>query len=478
MSNIHFAASREEVTVARLSAPAISPRISHFASDPHAEVLIIGGGINGIATFRDLALQGVKVALVEKNDYCSGASAASSHMIHGGIRYLENGEIRLVRESLVERNRLLANAPHYVKPLRTTIPIFSIFSGLLTAPIRLFFRGSGNPKERGAVLIKIGLILYDLFGRNAGRLPRHEFLGQKKTLARFPQLNPDVKFTAHYFDAAIENPERLAVELLKDGESTGAHARSANYLEAVSASEGSVTLRDRISGAEIAFRADVILNTSGPWTDHTNRALGIPSHYLGGTKGSHIVLDNSELFDACDNREIFFENRDGRIVLMYPLLNRVLVGTTDIPISHPDEAVCTEEEVDYFFDLASHVFPRIDLDRSQIVFRYSGVRPLPAAGDINPGVISRDYRVVKDHLPTGSTVFSLIGGKWTTFRALGEHLTNDILDHLGKTRRVTTVARAIGGGHKFPVSPKDQTAWVEAHRKSLPAERAQQLLSR
>src|ERR1700712_343568 len=119
---------------------------------PNADVLIIGGGINGIATFRDLALQGVDVALVERGDYLSGASSASSHMIHGGIRYLENGEFRLVNESVHERNRLLRNAPHYVVPLQTTIPIYSLLSGILSAPFRLLTHKQGTPKERGALL--------------------------------------------------------------------------------------------------------------------------------------------------------------------------------------------------------------------------------------------------------------------------------------------------------------------------------------
>src|SRR6478609_9672149 len=119
-----------------------------LAARPYADVLIIGGGINGLATFRDLALQGVDVALVERDDFVGGASAASSHMIHGGIRYLENGEFRLVQEAVVERNRLLRIAPHYVKPLQTTIPIFSTFSGILAAPLRfLTHKQQGAPKE-------------------------------------------------------------------------------------------------------------------------------------------------------------------------------------------------------------------------------------------------------------------------------------------------------------------------------------------
>ena len=129
--------------------------VQKLRTRPHAQVLIIGGGINGVGTFRDLALQGVDVALVERGDYCQGASGASSHMIHGGIRYLENGEFRLVQESVVERNRLLRIAPHYVKPLQTTIPIFSTFSGVLAAPLRfLTHKQQGTPKERGAFLIK------------------------------------------------------------------------------------------------------------------------------------------------------------------------------------------------------------------------------------------------------------------------------------------------------------------------------------
>ena len=457
------------------------PRFSSLRalqSDPQADVLIIGGGINGISTFRELALQGVRVVLVEKNDFCSGASAASSHMIHGGIRYLENGEIRLVRESLLERNRLLATAPHFVKPLKTTMPIFSLFSGVFAAPLRLFFHRGGKPQERGALLIKIGLLLYDTFGRNGGTMPRHQFFGRKKTLETLPFMNKNVKYSAHYFDAAIENPERLGLDLVTDALAMGGHARAINYVEAVSFTAGKVVLRDTVSGDTFRFEAPVVINASGPWTDITNEGLGLKSSYLGGTKGSHIVLDNAELLEACDGREIFFENSDGRIVLMYPILGRVLLGTTDIPIDDPNDAVCTEEEVDYFFDLASHVFPTISLDRSQIVFRYSGVRPLPVAGDLSPGVVSRDYRIVQDTIEGGQKILSLIGGKWTTFRALGEHLADEALALLRVSRHQSTIGLAIGGGKGFPVTAAERAQWVQDNKGSLSAERADQLLTR
>lgn len=454
-----------------------SSRLSKLRRNPSTRVLVIGGGINGIATFRDLALQGIDVTLVERSDFCSGASAASSHMIHGGVRYLENGELRLVKESLMERNRLLASAPHYVRPLKTTIPIFTLVSGLLAAPIRLFTHAQGKPKERGALLIKVGLMMYDLFGRNQGKMPRHSFLGRQKSLEQMPHMNPDIKFTATYYDAAMDNPERLALDVLRDGVEAGDHARAFNYVSAVGSDSGAVVLRDELTGDTLTVSANVVVNTSGPWTDLTNEALGQKTSYMGGTKGSHIVLDNPTLFEACDGREIFFENSDGRIVLMYPIMNRVLVGTTDIPVDMRDEIVCTDEEVDYFFDLVSRVFPHIKTEHSQIVYRYSGVRPLPATGDVNPGVVSRDYRIVKGAL--GETpLLSLVGGKWTTFRALGEHLADEVLRVLGRSRSVSTVDLAIGGGKDFPINPSERARWVDDHSSVLPRERVEQLLAR
>jgi glycerol-3-phosphate dehydrogenase len=452
-------------------------RLASLSEKPTAQVLIVGGGINGISTFRDLALQGVSVVLVERQDFCQGSSAASSHMIHGGIRYLENGELRLVKESLQERNRLLVNAPHYVRPLTTTIPIFSVFSGLLSAPLRLLTHKQGRAQERGALLIKVGLMLYDLFGKAGGTLPPHRFLGRKKSLQELPDLDPSVAFTATYTDAAMQHPERLALDVVKDGLVANSSARAFNYVSARGFAEGQVVLCDEISGAEFLFTPDVIVNATGPWTDATNAAWGFPTQWLGGTKGSHIVLDNAALLTACAGREIFFENSDGRIVLMYPLGDRVLVGTTDIPVESPDEVSCTPEEVAYFFDLIRRVFPNIPIQESDIVYRYAGVRPLPVAGGISPGFVSRDYRIEKSLL--GSTpLFSLVGGKWTTFRALGEHLANDVLEALGRPRKVSTATLPIGGGVGFPRNEQERRDWVIANRGDLSSERAEVLLSR
>lgn len=436
--------------------------VTALSSRPHAQVLIIGAGINGIATFRDLALQGVDVVLVERGDYVSGASAASSHMIHGGIRYLENGEFRLVKESVTERNRLIKLAPHYVKPLKTTVPIFSTFSGVLAAPLRFLSHKQGKPQERGALLIKVGLTMYDSFSRDGGTVPRHEFRGKKESLRQLPRLNPGIAYTATYYDASMHDPERLALDVLADALAATGPARAANYLEAVASDAGGVTLKDQETGATFVFTADVIINTSGPWTDLTNAALGKATTFMGGTKGSHIVLDNPELLEATAGREIFFEHKDGRIVLIYPVKGKIMVGTTDIYADPSTPSRCTEEEVDYFFDLIGHVFPGIVVDRSQIVFRFSGIRPLPRHDDEQPGFVSRDYRIEVGAI-ADTPLLSLVGGKWTTFRALAEHLGNEALALLKMPRTTSTTSLAIGGGVGYPITAAARTLWVSKH---------------
>lgn len=454
---------------------------SALRARPYADVLIVGGGVNGVATFRDLAMQGVDVALVERADFVSGASAASSHMIHGGVRYLENGEFRLVHEAVTERNALLRTAPHYVRPLQTTIPIFTTFSGILSAPLRFLRHGAGKPAERGAILIKIGLVIYDSFSRGGGRVPRHTFHGRKRSLGQLPELNPAVKYTATYWDASLHDPERLAIDLLRDGLAAGeGRARAANYTAAVGTEDGRVVLRDVETGEDLAFTASVIVNASGPWTDLTNLALGDPTAYMGGTKGSHIVLDNADLLAATGGRELFFEHKDGRIVLIYPLKGRVLVGTTDLEHDMADPIVCTEEEVDYFFGLIAHVLPDVAVDRSEIVYRFAGVRPLPGHGDLAPGFVSRDYRIEAEPLAGRSdpTVLSLVGGKWTTFRASAEHLADRTLALLAHPRRRSTKGVAIGGGKGFPTTERSRRQWLANHDEGIGIARAATLLDR
>ncbi len=454
------------------------PAVSLLKDRPQAQVLIVGGGINGVATFRYLALQGIDVALVERGDYCQGASGASSHMIHGGIRYLENGEFRLVRESVQERNTLLAIAPHYVKPLRTTIPIFSTFSGILSAPARFLTHRNGKPQERGALLIKAGLMMYDAFAGSGRLTERHRFHGRRRALHDLPALRPDVKYAATYFDASVHNPERLTLDVLHDGLRANPDSRASNYVSLISEHDGVAQLRDELTGEEFDFNAPVIVNTTGAWVDSTNDALGQDSRFMGGTKGSHIVLDSPELLAACAGREIFFEHEDGRIVLIYPIGDRILVGTTDIEADINEPARCTDEEVDYFFDLINHVFPDVAVSREEIVYRFSGIRPLPHHDDTQPGFVSRDYRIEKRPGARGSTVLSLVGGKWTTFRALGEQLGGEVLSVLGRASGPDTSALAIGGGVNYPRNDVEREQWISARTQRASRERLAVLLER
>lgn len=428
------------------------PRSSLLTHSP--EVLIIGAGINGVGTFRDLALNGVDVLIVDRGDFCSGASAASSHMAHGGIRYLENGEFRLVREAVQERNRMIQNAPHLVRPLPTVVPMFKIFSGLLNAPFK-FLNLLDKPAERGALVIKIGLMFYDSFTRAQKTVPPHQFEGRKASLAKFPKLAPDIQYTATYYDGQILSPERYTVELLLDGEKDG--GKALNYVSFVGANGDTVTLRDELTNLTFDLRPKLLINAAGPWIDRVNATLGVRDRYIGGTKGSHLVLDHPELREAIGKNEFFFENKDGRIVLIFPFYDKVIIGTSDIPIENPDEARCTPAEEDYFFDLVSRVFPTIQAGPQHVIFRFSGVRPLEHQKAKTAGQITRDHSIKVD--TTGSIpVYSLVGGKWTSYRAFSEQVTDKTLAYLGKPRAADTLQRPIGGGRDYPA---DGAAYIK-----------------
>jgi glycerol-3-phosphate dehydrogenase len=463
------------------SGPVVRSRaLASLRAKPDLSVLIIGGGINGAGLFRDLALQGVDVVLVEKGDFCSGASAASSHMIHGGLRYLENGEFGLVRESLHERNRLLRNAPHYVHPLPTTIPLFHRLAGLMNGA-RTFLRLRGRPANRGAAVVKIGLTLYDLFTGRQRSMPPHHFSSRASALAARPQLNPQIIGTATYYDAWIRTPERLALELLLDGEASGPQARALNYVRATRAEGGEVWLHDTIADQIVAVRPRIVVNASGAWIDHTNRALQHNTQLIGGTKGSHLLIDNPELLAATAGHMLYYENADGRICILFPIGDKVLVGSTDIYIDDPETVRCEEDEVAYMLASIRQIFPAIQLDSSHIRFRYSGVRPLPRSSAASAGQVSRNHRCVITPPGTGLAfpIYSLVGGKWTTFRAFAEQVADQLLHELGRPRLCSTTDRPIGGGQDYP-SPTARDAWVRrvAQQHGLPSERVAELFER
>ena len=438
--------------------------LTALKNQPEVSVLIVGGGINGIGTFRDLALNGVDVLLVEKGDFCSGASSASSHMAHGGIRYLENGEFRLVREAVQDRNRMIENAPHVVKPLPTTIPIFKRFSGMLNAPLK-FLGLLNKPSERGSFIIKLGLILYDAYTGRQRTVPRHQFLSRQKSLETWKHLNPEIVNTAVYYDGAILQPERLAVDLLLDAEAENPNARALNYVSMIGGSEDTLILRDELTDETYDVRPKLLINAAGPWIDFTNKKLGLSTGFIGGTKGSHIVVKHEQLRKAIGENEFFFENEDGRIVLIFPLYDRVLIGTSDIPSEHPDEALCTEEEIEYFLKLTRRIFPDLSLRREDIVFQFSGVRPLPRSGARTVSQISRDHSIEVlsgDWTNLRFPVYSLVGGKWTTFRAFSEQVTDKALAYLGLPRQKHTRELAIGGGRGYPRDAEERQRQIES----------------
>ena len=443
-------------------------------------VLIVGAGVNGIGTFRDLALQGVDVWLVDKGDFCNGASAGSSHMLHGGIRYLENGEFRLVREALTERNRMLHNAPHYSKPLPTTIPIYSWFSGFLNAPLK-FLNLRDKPSERGGVIIKMGLMMYDWFTRGQQGLPTHRLIGRDESLKLRPQLNDKIVCTATYYDAWMPYPERICLEMVMDAEAANPKARALNYVSLAAGAGDKVTLKDELSGETFEIKPKLVINAAGPWIDLANRAIGEETQFIGGTKGSHILIDNPALHEILHGHEMFFENKDGRICLIFPLLDKVILGTTDIRSEIPDPT-CTEDEVAYMIDLVSYVFPNIKIDRSQIVFWFCGVRPLPHSSASRTGAISRDHsiRVIEPDAKIKFPVLALVGGKWTTFRAFSEQAADAVMQRLGLSRKSDTKNTKIGGGKGYPVSESEQRKWLSdlQQKTGLSAERVKALFDR
>ncbi|MGR9160286.1 glycerol-3-phosphate dehydrogenase/oxidase [Rhizobium leguminosarum] len=448
---------------------------------PKVDVCVIGGGINGISVFRELALQGLSVLLVEKHDYCSGASSALSRMVHGGLRYLENGEFKLVQESLVERDRLLRNAPHYVAPLPTTVPVFDIFSGLGNGIVR-FLGLSRRPSRRGAVAIKVGLSIYDFLTRKRALMPRHQFRGRRTTLAKWPALNPDIKSSATYFDAWVSHPERLGIELLQDGFSAKFGAMALNYAELRRTEDGQYRVEDQIGGASVSVEPALIINATGGWIDLANQTLfspeARPSPLMGGTKGSHLIIDNADLRDALADHMIYYENEDGRICILFPYLGKVLVGSTDIRVDDPETVRCEADERDYILQSLAFVLPGIPIRPEQIAFQFSGVRPLPASTDSFTGRIPRDhFCTLVEPKDGGPPVLCMIGGKWTTFRSFGELAADMALAKLGRRRRVATTDRPIGGGRAFPANA---FAWLTqmAANKGLSGGRMAELFAR
>lgn len=445
-----------------------------------ADVVIIGAGVNGAGLFRDLCEQGLRCLIVDKGDFGSGTSAAPSRLIHGGLKYLETGEFGLVAQSTLERNLLLHNAPHCVDPLATVIPIFSWTKGIWAA-LRTLAGSTTAPRSRGAVLIKIGLALYDFYGSRARVMPRHRLVGRRRALRDIPAMTPSIVAVGTYYDARITRPERLVMELVQDGLAANPSSGAATYTTLTDA-RGGVLGFSLPGGTTMAVRPRIVINAAGPWIDSVNAALGAPSKLIGGTKGSHILLDHPELVRSLKGRMIYFEADDGRICLVFDYLGKALAGSTDIPASNPDSVRCEEAEIDYFLDSLRGLLPGLTFDRSQIVYAYSGIRPLPASDGTAPGLISRDHSapVIEPTTDRPFPIVSLVGGKWTTFRGFAEEVADATLARLGRARKVSTRGLAIGGGKGFPSGAEARARWLDdtARATAVPRQRVEELLDR
>lgn len=452
--------------------------IERLRAGPAPEVLVIGAGINGAAVFRDLALNGVRAVLVDRGDIAEGASSALSRMVHGGLRYLETAEFRLVREGATERNRLLRNAPHLVGPLRTVVPLYDRWGGTFAAIGKLFRRPSRSGR-RGAVLIRIGLMLYDWLGRHERTMPRHRMLGRAAALAAMPGLTRDITAAAEYWDGWVCHPERINLELVLDTLAAASQAEALTYAAAEGIEGGAIRIRDAIGGETLALTPRLVVNAAGPWIDRVNAPLGVNRRMIGGTKGSHLVLEHDGLREALGGAMLYFEAPDGRTCIVFPFLDKVLLGTTDIRVEDADGVRCEEREVDYLLAVLREVVPDIAVGREHIRFRYAGVRPLPYVDAATPSLIPRTHSLVASEATPDRPfpVLSMVSGKWTTFRAFGEEVAEEALRRLGHARTRSTAALPIGGGSDFPA---DRTAWIAAlaQETGLPEARIAALLAR
>ncbi len=426
------------------------------ASQP---VLILGAGINGACVARELVLNGVPVVVADRRDIASGATSKSSRLIHGGVRYLEYGDVGLVRESLEERSRLLRLAPHCVRPLRLHIPIRRRHGGLLQSAVRFlkFDRLAVGRwisrrlpvSERGLWTVRLGLGLYDLIARGS-TLPRHAAHSVDDATA--PRVDRGkYRWTCAYSDAQITYPERLVIALLDDArrvaDASSLEFRVLTY-HRPSLHEEIVRLSPTLTGEQpqVELRPSMIVNATGAGGDYTLRELGIEGPPLfGGTKGSHIITRQPALMEALQGQGVYAEAADGRLVFLLPFVDSVLVGTTDIPFSDPPErAVATRDEVQYLVRMVNEVFPQVALSADDVAAHYCGVRPLPNVSAARAGAIPRGHWIETNE--SGPVpIDTLIGGKLTTCRAFGEAAADRILARLGRTRTASTRDRPIMG---------------------------------
>jgi glycerol-3-phosphate dehydrogenase len=380
------------------------------------DLIVIGAGINGAGIARDAAMRGLRVLLLDKEDIGGGTTATSSRLIHGGLRYLEHREVGLVRESLRERERLLHIAPHLVKPLPLLIPIY-------------------DGDHRGPRLIRLGMIAYDVLSYDKS-LPRHHMLSREQALERAPGLEPDgLRGAAVYYDAQVEYPERLALENALDARDCGAvvitHAKVDRLLFAEHRREvRGVSFTELFDGASHEAMAKVVVNVAGPWVDQVLTGAPDMPRQIGGTKGSHIVVDP---FPGAPTDALYVEaKRDGRPFFIIPWNDLYLIGTTDSRYDGDlDHVEAGDDEIDYLLEETNRVIPGATLTRGSVWYTFSGVRPLLYREGAEEGAITRRH-IIRDHAPRIDGLISIVGGKLTTYRNLAEQAVDAVYAKLGR----------------------------------------------
>jgi glycerol-3-phosphate dehydrogenase len=412
------------------------------------DLAVIGGGINGAATARDAAMRGLKVALIEKGDFAGATSSRSSKLIHGGLRYLPQGQLRLVYQALRERERLRhLTAPHLVGPIRFLLPFFS-------------------GRRPGRFMLSLGLTLYDLMAWTP-RAKRHQRLSPKNLHALEPCLRRDgVSGGASYYDCSGDDA-RLTLENMLDGAYCGAAV--VNYVAVESfARDGAMSVlavRDLENGAAIALRARQVVNAAGPWVDELRRmdtCDAAPSVRL--TKGVHLIVARERL--PIQNALVLTDH-GGRIVFLMPHGRCVLIGTTDSDFAGDPARVNVEaDDVTYLLSVIGDAMPSIELAAADVLHAFAGLRALPlGAPGARPSAVPRDEVILES--PSG--MITVAGGKLTTHRAIAEEVVDRLGPRLGSVGRCTTRDTPLPGARATAAGDTHLTRLPQAIRELLAA---------
>lgn len=406
------------------------------------DLIVIGAGINGAGIARDASLRGLRVLLMDKGDIAGGTSSFSTRLIHGGLRYLEHGEFKLVRESLIEREILLRVASHLICAIPILIPIYK-----------------GGARSRAT--IRAGMIAYDLLSWSKS-VPSHEMLSKSEALERCQGLkSEDLLGAAVYYDCQVEFAERLVLANALGAKEAGATIMT--YARVTSIDDNSVTFVTE--GPEKVANAEVIVNAAGPWVDEVLESNS--SRLIGGTKGSHIVVGP---FRGAPQTAVYMEAAsDRRPIFVIPWNGAYLVGTTDVRFEGDLDQVRSELwEVDYLLDELNRLFPEAALGRTDVSYTYSGVRPLPYTENKNERSITRRH-FIRQH-PTNDHVLSIVGGKLTTYRSLAEECVDLVFRKLGKSSPpCRTQKMALPGARELvePGVPKSKVEFTPVQNKRL-----------